>query len=203
MLIDPNLGAAVEESLGMQNQADQITPAREPIDVDPSPALSILANAPPTIQGRKVGILISDGVPAALLKELLSAVEGAGAKAVIIAPKIGGVIDDGGKKILPDNALSSAPSVFFDAVVLALSEDGATKLATQAAALDFVRDAFGHLKIIGFAPGATSLLQAAGISDEADDELVSLATKGGARAFVSAAKQHRIWSRELSLRDPG
>ena len=93
----------------MQNQADQITPAREPIDVDPSPALSILANAPPTIQGRKVGILISDGVPAALLKELLSAVEGAGAKAVIIAPKIGGVIDDEGKKILPDNALSSAP----------------------------------------------------------------------------------------------
>ncbi len=203
MLIDPDLGATVEEALGMQDQADQITPAREPIDVAPSPALSILANAPQTIQGRQVGILISDGVPAALLKELVAAVQGAGAKGVLIAPKIGGVTDDGGKKVVPDHALSSAPSVFFDAVVLALSEDGATQLATQAAAVDFVRDAFGHLKIIGFAPGATSLLQAAGISDKADEGLVSLATKGGARAFVSAAKQHRIWSREPSLRDPG
>ena len=91
----------------------------------------------------------------------------------------------------------------FDAVVLALSEDGATKLATQAAALDFVRDAFGHLKIIGFAPEQPLCSKLREISDEADDELVSLATKGGARAFVSAAKQHRIWSRELSLRDPG
>ena len=57
-----------------------------------------------------------------------------GAKAALIAPKIGGVTDDAGKTVVPQHALSAAPSVFFDAVVLALSEEGAEQLATEAAA---------------------------------------------------------------------
>ncbi len=203
MLIDPDLGATVEAALGMEGEADKITPARAPIDVDPSPALSIMKKAPATLQGRKVGVLISDGVPAALLKALLAAIDKEGAKVAIIAPKAGGVTDDGGKKVLPHHALSAAPSVLFDAVVLALSEDGAAKLAVEAAALGFVNDAFGHLKIIGHTAGAAALLEAAGVADKADDGFVIL---GGARdvaSFIAAAKRHRIWDREPKLRSPG
>lgn len=203
MLIDPDLGAAVEAALGMEGQADTITPAREPIDVDPSPALSILSKAPETIQGRKVGVLISDAVPAALLKSLLAAIEREGAKAALIAPKIGGMTDDAGKTVVPQHALSAAPSVFFDAVVLALSEEGAEQLATEAAALDFVRDAFGHLKVIGHTEGAAVLLDAAGIADKADDGVVVLAGPPDVTVFIAAAKRHRIWDREPKPRSPG
>jgi catalase len=203
MLIDLDLGATVEGALGMEGRADAITPARQPIDVDPSPALSILAKAPETIEGRKVGVLVSDGVPAMLLKALVAAIEEAGAKAAIIAPKIGGVINDGGKQISPDHALSAAPSVFFDAVVLALSDDGAAQLATEAAAVDFVRDAFSHLKVIGYTEGAAAILQAAGIANQADDGVVALGAPSDVKSFIGAAKQHRIWEREPKVRSPG
>ncbi|MDB5600520.1 MAG: Catalase [Xanthobacteraceae bacterium] len=203
MLIDPDLGATVEEALGMEGQADKITPARAPIDVDPSPTLSIVNKAPETLKGRKVGVLVSDGVPAALLTSLLTAIEKEGAKAAIIAPKIGGVRDDGGKTVMPQHALSGAPSVLFDAVVLALSEDGAAQLSTEAAALGFVNDAFGHLKIIGHTKGAMALLEAAGISDKADDGFVALAGARDTAAFIAAAKRHRVWDREPKLRSPG
>jgi catalase len=202
MLIDPDLGATVETALGMEGKADKITPARQPIDVEPSPALSILKKAPATLQGRKVGVLVSDGVPAALLNALLAAIEKEGAKAVVIAPKIGGVTSDGGKKVLPQHALSAAPSVLFDAVVLALSEDGAAELATEAAALSFVSDAFSHLKIIGHTAGAAALLDAAGVGHKADDGVVAL-RGSDARPFIAAAKRHRIWAREPKLRSPG
>jgi catalase len=203
MLIDPDLGTTVEAALGMEGEADTITPAREPIDVDPSPALSIIKKAPATIEGRKVGVLISDGAPAALLKALIAALEQEGAKAAVIAPKIGGVTDDAGKKVVPDHALSAAPSVFFDAVVLALSDEGAAQLATEAPALDFVRDAFGHLKVIGHTDGAAQLLEAAGVADKDDEGVIALVRAGDVKTFIAAAKQHRIWGREPTLRSPG
>ena len=55
-------------------------------------------------------------------------------------------------------ALNGAPSVLFDAIVLAMSETGAVRLAREAAAVDFVRDAFGHLKVVGFTAAAGELL---------------------------------------------
>jgi catalase len=202
MLIDPELGATVEGALGMEGQADKITPARQPIDVDPSPALSIVRKALNTLQGRKVGVLVSDGVPAALLEGLVTAIEKEGAETAIIAPKISGVTDDLGKPLVAQHALSAAPSVFFDAVVLALSKHGAAQLATEAAAIDFVRDAFGHLKIIGHTAGAAALLNAAGVAQQADDGVVALRRGGDAKSFIVAAKRHRVWDREPRLRSP-
>ncbi len=55
----------------------------------------------------------------------------------------------GGKRIEADHALSGGPSIFFDAVVVAPSADGAAMLGREAAAIDWLRDAFGHLKVIG------------------------------------------------------
>ena len=41
----------------------------------------------------------------------------------------------------------------------------------------------------------------AGIPRDADAGVVDL--KGGIPAFITAAKQHRIWDREPTLRSPG
>ena len=65
----------------------------------------------------------------------------------IVAPKIGGVTTAKGKKLPADQALSGAPSVMFDAVAVLPSEEGAALLAKEAAAVDWLRDAFGHLKV--------------------------------------------------------
>jgi hypothetical protein len=59
-----------------------------------------------------------------------------------------------------------------------------------------------HLKAIGYTDTARGLLQAAGLGQVAGDPgLVAVGT-AGVKAFVDAASQHRIWSREPSPPKP-
>jgi catalase len=80
-----------------------------------------------------------------------------------------------------------------------VTSDGAASLLRESAAIDFVRDAFGHLKVIGHTAGAKALLEAAGI-EKKDEGVIALEGKGAANALVTAAKKVRIWSRESSVR---
>ncbi|MES2465778.1 MAG: catalase [Verrucomicrobiota bacterium] len=199
--IDPGLHDQVAAALGMQEKAGTITPAVPPRDLPPSPALSLLAKAQPTLQGRKIGVLLADGFPAGLLADLRKSAKAEKAVLVVVAPKVGGATDSEGNLLEADFPLSSAPSIFFDAVVVLLAEAGATDLATQAAAVDWVSDAFAHLKVIGHTPGSQPLLDQAGVKK--DEGLISLAEGKPVRTFITAAKSGRIWKREPTLRRPG
>jgi catalase len=75
-----------------------------------------------------------------------------------------------------------------------LSSKGADVLSKEAAAVDFVRDAFGHLKAIAADAGGMRLLEASGI---ARDKGVVEAAK--VDAFVEVAKV-RQWTREPLVR---
>ena len=141
------------------------------------------------------------GFDANLLNGLRTAVKKEKATLVVIAPKVGGALSSAGKRVEPDFALSAAPSIFFDAVVVLASEDGARKLATEAAALDWLGDAFGHLKIIGHTSGAAPLLKAAGVKSDAG--VVPADDDSGIRALLATAKNGRMWKREPKLRSPG
>ena len=198
--IDRELCDRVEEGLGMQGQAESITPARPPIDMKLSPALSLVKKALKTLEGRKVGVLVADGTDPAFVAALKTAVEAAGARLQVVAPKIGGAAGKGGKRIAPDHQLAGGPSIFFDAVVVAASADGAAALSREAAAIDWVRDAFGHLKVIGILNDAKPLLQRAGI--ESDPGVVTVDGAKGIAAFITAAKNGRVWDREPKLRTP-
>jgi catalase len=201
--IDGDLAGQVAEALGMEGEAERITPAipaRK--ELDPSPALSLLAKAPKTVDGRKIGVLVTDGVDARLLAALRERAHSEGARLAVVAPKIGGVTARDGKAIKAQHALSSAPSVLFDAVVVAPSESGVGDLLREAAAVDWLRDAFGHLKVIGHLPAAAALFEKAAIDPHADKGVVSLEGKG-VDAFFAAAKLHRIWDREPHVRTPG
>ena len=73
-----------------------------------------------------------------------------------------------------------------------LSEQGCESLMKEAAALQFVMDAFGHLKAIGATEAAMPLLDKVGVKS---DEGVT----GVGEDFVEAARQ-RFWDREPSIR---
>jgi catalase len=198
-LIDPMLGESVERALRMEGAADRIEPARPPLDLPSSPALSLLYKATDTLKGRKVGVLISDDSDVALLERLRAEIEAEGAEMATIAPWVGGV-KSAGRLVVVDHALVAAPSIFFDAVALVLNAPSGALLAKDAAAVDFVRDAFGHLKVIGYTSGAAALIAKAGITDQSDEGVVSLAVLQSVSTFVGAAKRQRVWAREPSIR---
>ncbi|WP_438480196.1 catalase [Oleiharenicola lentus] len=200
-LVDSELGKIVEEMMGMAGQAQFVTPAVPVRDIAPSPAVSLHAQMKETLKGRKVGVLLGDGFDSGILHALQGAVDAEHACLVKVTPKIGGARNRDGLLFEGDMALSGGPSLFFDAVVVLTSDESAAKLATEAAAVDWIRDAFGHLKVVGASESSQPLLNAAGV--EPDEGLVVLSAKDVVKEFIAAARRGRIWDREPKLRSLG
>ncbi|CAN7380293.1 catalase [Agrobacterium tumefaciens] len=199
--IDETLAATVAQKLGLQampKPADAAMPTRQ--DLEPSPALSIVQRGPKRFEGRKLGILITDGVDAKLLKGLTKAVEAEKAVFELIAPKVGGVTASDGTVVEAHHMIDGGPSVLFDAVALLTSAAAIDELIKEATARDFVADAFQHCKFIGYDQSALPLLEKAGIADVMDEGMLPLPGEGGLAAFVSELGKLRVWAREPSLK---
>ncbi|MER9369486.1 catalase [Mesorhizobium sp. M0618] len=199
--IDETLATTVADKLGIRDMpepAEAAVPPRD--DLPPSPALSIIQNGPDSFEGRKVGVMLSDGADIALFEELRSAIEAEGAVMEVIAPKVGGVEAADGTHIEARHMIDGGPSVLFDAVVLLLSEAGAELLVKEAAAKDFVSDAFAHCKFIGFTTGAEPLLIKAGVAPDADEGLTRLDSAASVTAFVQSCRKLRLWAREAAVK---
>ena len=124
-----------------------------------------------------------------------SAAEDAGATIKIVALKIGGVTLKHGSKLKADGQLAGTPSVLFGAEALVLSDTGCAELLKDTAAVDFVGDAFGHLKAIGFSVAAHPLLDKAGVLP--DSGVIALARNPADFIRIAAVRQ---WAREATLR---
>ena len=197
--IDETLAATVADGLGM-DLPDAAISARKPItDLPPSDALSILKNGPDSFKGRKLGILMSDGANPTIFKALVKALDAEGAVYEVVAPKIGGVTLADGTKVAARHKIDGGPSVLFDAVAIIVSEEGAAELAADAAAKDFVSDAFAHCKFIGMTAEAAAIFAAVGLADDLDDACMLLEKAGDAAPFVEAARALRFWRRELQV----
>jgi catalase len=199
--VDPDLNSGVAEALGMKEAIEEIKPSAVTRELPPSPSLSLLTQAKSTLQGRKIGVLITEGFDPSLLAKLRSSAKAEKASLTVIATKIGGVNNSMDELVEADFPLSAAPSIFFDAVVILASAAGAKDLATQAAAVDWVSDANAHLKVLGHTSGAQVLLDRVGFKP--DEGLVPLNDEKAVSTFFKTAKAGRIWAREQSLRRPG
>jgi catalase len=195
--VDERLAELVADGLGLGAVPDRTEPAQRPnTDLAPSPALSIVANGPDRFAGRKVGVLLTDGADSSTVEQLRAAVEAEGALLEVVAPKVGGVTLSDGSSVAAKQKLGGGPSVLYDAVALVISDEGASVLATNPDARDFVADAYAHSKFIGFVAGARTLLDGAGVGDRLDDGFVSL-DEVGADEFVERCRAVRFWDRAL------
>ncbi len=197
--VDPDIAKRVANGLGHEDpihNAPTSTKART--DLKPSPALSILAKAKPTLKGRVIGVLVADGSDSAFVAALKTSATQNGAKLKVIAPKVEGAKASDGTTIPGDFQLAGGPSVLFDAVVVAVSSQGAQQLAGQSAAINFVADAFAHLKVIGHTSAAAPLLQKANVMN--DSGVIALDGASAANTFMATAAKGRIWEREPKVR---
>ena len=199
--IEETLAATVAEKLGLKTLPEPADSAVTPRDdLAASKALSIIENGPKSFEGRKVGVLVSDGADAGVLKKLAAALTEEGATMEIVAPKVGGVEASDGSWIEAKHMIDGGPSVLFDAVALIVSEEGAAMLAKQATARDFVPDAFAHCKFIGYTAAAGPLLAKAGVAMDEDEGLIALDTGSAATDFVAACHKLRLWAREMKVK---
>ena len=112
----------------------------------------------------------------------------------IVAPKLH-VTLKGKKPQKVDGQIAGTPSVLFDAVASVLDPAQAEKLAKDAGAVDWFRDAFGHLKAIAACGGTRKhLLTAANITPDA-----GVVDPGEVDKFIKLAMT-RQWAREPKLR---
>ncbi len=190
--VDEDLASRVAAGLAM-DLPDASPTAAPVIDMDVSPALRIIRGPleKHTLEGRTVGILIADGSDAEALATLTGDIAAAKGVAKLIAPKIGKVPLSDGSAVAADAQLFGQPSVTVDACAVILSQEACAKLCKEGAAVQWVMDAFGHLKAIGHNADAKPLLDKAGV--EPDEGVTDLA------GFVDAAKR-RYWDREASVR---
>ena len=192
--VDTSLAQRVAAGLALKKMPAAPASAAPVLDLDLSPALQLIGKMKDTLEGRCVGILLNDGSDGKTLSAIRKAVLAAGASVKVVAPKVGGVTLADGTLQAVDGQLAGTPSVLFDAVAVLLSSAGAKALCREDAALQFVRDAFGHLKAIAIDAGGKALLQHAGVA--ADGGVVAASAVG---AFITAAKT-RQWDREASVR---
>ncbi len=193
--IHDGLAKAVAEGLGLKELPEPEKAARETMtDLPPSPALSILANALGSFEGRKLGLLLGEGADANLVAALRKAAEAAGANVEIVAPKVGGVVLSDGEMIPADQKVDGGPSVLYDAVAILASEKGAKALAAMPPARQFVADAHAHHKIIGHEAGAAALFDAAGVAEFEAPGMMALEA-GSAEKFLDLCATMRAWDR--------
>ncbi len=192
--IEEDLAQRVADGLALDTLPNAPAAAAPVQDMAPSPALQIIGKMKNTLEGRAIGILIADGSDGAVIAKLQKAATDAGAKVKIVAPKVGGAKLADGSMLEADGQLAGTPSVMFDAIAVILSAEGATLLAGESAAIEFVQNAFGHLKAIAFDEGGQVLLQKTNI--EKDRGVVDAGDPAG---FIAAART-RQWEREPSVR---
>ncbi|MEP6504743.1 MAG: catalase-related domain-containing protein, partial [Betaproteobacteria bacterium] len=217
--VDEGLAQRVADGLGMDLPPAQQRALEPPVrsEVDASPALSLFAHpGDGGVAGRRVAILVADGVDAGRLRVLYDALAAAGAAPRFLGVKLGRLKAVGGEAIEVEATLETMPSPMWDAVAIPGGGPADAALAGVGAAVEFVKEQYRHCKTLGVlgAPAASTLLAAAGVPTadaevEADPGIVAMASgdggpstsalDGAAQAFVVALGRHKHFERE---RDP-
>ncbi|MGY6769111.1 catalase [Komagataeibacter sp. NFXK3] len=196
--VDQALAEGVASGLGLSPLPEPARAARPVVEgLAPSPALSILKNGPDSFAGRKLGIVVSNGVNADLLSALIAATEAVDGTVELIAPTVAGITDSAGNEIVAQQKINGGPSVLYDAVALLPTVEGANLLRHEATMRDFIADAFAHAKFIAHNDAAEILLAAAGLHPRARDRgVIALESADDATTFIQTCRALRLWSRE-------
>ncbi|MEO7133838.1 MAG: catalase, partial [Vicinamibacterales bacterium] len=202
MNVDMRLAKEVADGLGitdMPQPLPKVLQKKVKAEVTQSKALSLLARpGDGSIRGRKVAIIVANGVSAVdAIAERLAA---EGAVPIVIGAKLGRVQSEGGQPVEIGASLEVAPSVVFDALILPGGEAAANALAGNGRVLEFIKDTYRHCKPILAIGAATQVLEAAGVpltlpSGKADPGLL-FGDDNKVDAFVTAIAKHRHYERE-------
>ncbi|MER5324765.1 catalase [Streptosporangium roseum] len=193
--VDHDLAVMVAEGVGVEPP----TEAAVPNHGHGSPALSQDHDPVQTVATRKIAILAADGVDAAQVEGVRTALTTEGAVCEVLAARDGAVRGAGGEQVPVTRALNTVASVLYDAVVVPGGEASVRALSEDGDAVHFVSEAFKHGKAIGALGAGAELLEAARIGSPPEPGVVTGADgdlEGFTSAFAAAAAAHRHPARD-------
>ena len=207
MNVAAELAEAVAAGLGMTDLPEPMPKVLQK-DVTPeitkSPALSLFSRpGDGTLHGRRVALLVADGVDSTYLGRVAEALIAAGAVPRYVAPRLGTVASAAGDPIEADVSVEATPSVLYDAVVIGDGAQAVQRMATDGRIVEFIKDQYRHCKPMLVVGAASGLLEKAGVPPTLPsgkpDPGVILQRGGGTDAiatFVEAIARHRHFERE-------
>jgi len=215
MSVPKKLDTPMNMSVPADGDPKKFQPKRTKIEMDPSPALSMLNNLGDAVKTRKVAFLVGDGFVDTSLLEMKKALLTAGAKVMTVAPHLGLLTGQDGETVKADFSLLTASSVLFDAVYVPDGPESIDSLMQENESTNFVLEAYRHCKTIGAAGAGAELLRAAGLplpamtdgSNGQDAEPGVVVGDGDiavlAAGFIEAMRLHRHWGRESTETQTG
>ncbi|MFI7838394.1 catalase HPII [Pseudomonas asiatica] len=191
--IDLKLAAAVAANLGLP--APNVgTVQVKGSQLAQSPALSQM-NHPGSvgIKGRKIAVLVADGVDAASVDKLVKALEAHSARPMLLGPTSAPVMAADGKQLPVDASMEGMPSIMFDGIVVPAGKASTDALAGSGLAKHFLLEGYKHLKALVV---TKELLGSLGLKE--DKGLLLGDEQKTVDAFVKAVEGHRVWEREAA-----
>jgi len=118
----------------------------------------------PTIESRRVAIIIADGFDPVAYSGMMGVLKGAKALPFTIAPKRSPIYPAGeskesGKGVIPDHQLEGQRSTMFDAIFVPGGAESIATLRKNGRAIHYLREAYAHLKAIGAVGEAVELVR--------------------------------------------
>ncbi len=215
--VDAGLAARVAEGLGLELPAPApdllaatavgaaVEGSVQAPEVRRSSALSLTAHpGDGTLQGRKVALLVHQGIEAEGLRAVHQAVLEAGGVPRFVGHRLGDVVPaGGGDPIQVEVTVDTAPGPVWDAVAVPAESEEMPTLSTSTLAVNFVQDIYRHCKPILVLGAESALLEAARAPSSADeasgDAMLFFQGTAGSdaiAAFVTALGQPRRFDRE-------
>ncbi|KAH7822136.1 Catalase [Monocercomonoides exilis] len=203
--VDKELAKNVSEQLGIKLTEEQMNyPLPEPVCglTEGDPALSQYKNNKIAVKGRRVNVVVADGVDGATVDAIVAALKAEGVHPLIVATKLGEIKTNGGSHTLvADDTFKGRSSVLTDAVIVPDGDESIATLLMDGDAQHQVAVAYRHLKPISFVGRAKALLAASGLKEDPEDKGIILndSPSDTAKNLVTVMKEHRVWDREPKI----
>ncbi|MDT5063166.1 MAG: catalase [Acidobacteriota bacterium] len=195
----------LNHSFGADTDPRSVQPTKVKSSVEKSEPLSMAKTIKDTIKTRKIAFLVADGVDAKSLLVMKNALEKAGAKTKVIAPKLGKIKASNGREIAVDESFLIATSVVYDAVFVPGGKQSVGALMKEMDAIHFVNEAFKHCKAIAAVGEGVDFIRDTFAGKAKNDKGVILSKDIAgetAKNFIKAIAEHRNWDREMERKNP-
>jgi catalase len=180
--------------------AEATTPTSASGGIERTSGLSMQVDQPQVAKGRKVAILVADGVALAEVTKMQSTLASAGVLSEIVAPHIGEIAGSGGVTEAAKSFANSS-SVLFDAVYVPGGEESISVLRTLPDALRFIDEAYKHGKPIAASGEGEELFKAASagkLTNFKKSSSQGIFLGGNVEAdFLRGIARHRFYNRAV------